>query len=76
MNQHDLSWVDASMGPGPFLGEIFDLVLVRDVQPLGALRRAGDLMDTLEPRTPEQMRQSHTFDDGYPGIVAVLPLSG
>lgn len=74
MEQYDLSWADALPGTGPFLGEIFDLVFVRDVKPLEALRRAGGLMDTLEPRTPEQMRQLHTFDDGYPEIVAVLPL--
>ncbi|WP_329793419.1 DUF6461 domain-containing protein [Lentzea sp. DG1S-22] len=76
VDQHDLSWADADPGPGPFLGEIFTLVFVRDLDPLEALRRAGGLMDTLEPRTPAQMRRLHDFDYGYPEVAAALPLGG
>ncbi|MCX2952764.1 DUF6461 domain-containing protein [Lentzea sp. NEAU-D7] len=74
MEQHDLTWADALAGPGPFLGEIFALAFVRGVEPLEALRRAGGLMDTLAPRTPQQIWDLHCFDHGYPEVVSALAL--
>lgn len=74
MEQHDLSWADALAGPANFLGEIFSLAFVRGVDPMEALRRAGGLMDTLAPRTREQMWDLRCFDDGCPEVVSVLAL--
>lgn len=71
---HDHSWADAYSGDEPFLGEIFSLAFVRDVEPLDAMRRVGGLTDTLAERTPDQIAELHNFDDGYPEVVSALAL--
>ncbi|MCR3753784.1 DUF6461 domain-containing protein [Lentzea californiensis] len=43
MQQHDLSWADAGHSDPAFLGEIFSLAFVREVDPPEALRRVRDL---------------------------------
>lgn len=70
----DHSWADAWPGAGRFLGEIFSLAFVRDVEPLEAMRRIGGLPDTLAERTPEQIGELHDFDHGYPEVVSALAL--
>ncbi|MDX8028875.1 DUF6461 domain-containing protein [Lentzea sp. BCCO 10_0856] len=70
----DHSWADAHPGEQPFLGEIFSLAFVRDVEPLEAMRRIGGLPDTLAERTPEQICALRNFDDGYPEVVCALAL--
>lgn len=71
---HDHSWADACPGSEPFLGEIFSLAFVRDVEPLEAMRRVGGLPDTLAERTPDQIGELHNFEDGYPEVVSALAL--
>ncbi|MGW6929500.1 DUF6461 domain-containing protein [Lentzea sp. NPDC054927] len=71
---HDHSWADANAGEERFLGEIFSLAFVRDVEPLEAMRRVGGLADTLAERTPDQIAELHDFDHGYPEVVAALTL--
>ncbi|HEX8870873.1 MAG TPA: DUF6461 domain-containing protein [Lentzea sp.] len=69
----DLSWAD-SLHVEPFLSEIFAIAFVRGVAPLDALQRIGGHPDTLEERTPEEIRDLHDFDHGYPDIASALSL--
>lgn len=71
---HDHSWADAYHADDQFLGEIFALAFVRDVEPLDAMRRVGGLTDTLAERTPDQITELHDFDHGYPEVVSALAL--
>jgi hypothetical protein len=71
---HDLSWADAHPGNHPFLGEIFAIAFVRDVEPLDAMRRVGGFTDTLAERTPKDIGELHNYEDGYPDVVSALPL--
>ncbi|GAA3850727.1 hypothetical protein GCM10022243_15710 [Saccharothrix violaceirubra] len=70
----DLSWADAHAGHDRFLGEIFCLTFIRDVDGPEALRRIGGLPDTVATRTPEECAALHDFDHGYPDLAAALSL--
>jgi hypothetical protein len=72
--QNDLSWADAYPGDEPFLGEIFAIAFVRNVEPLEALRRVGGLPDTLADRTPDHIAELHEYEHGYPEVVSALSL--
>jgi hypothetical protein len=71
-----LAWADASPGGGETLGEIFCLTFVKGVDAAEALRRMGGFSDTVAVRTLTEIGDSHTFDHGYPHVVAVVELDG
>nr|WP_042185077.1 DUF6461 domain-containing protein [Kibdelosporangium sp. MJ126-NF4]CEL16500.1 hypothetical protein [Kibdelosporangium sp. MJ126-NF4]CTQ90452.1 hypothetical protein [Kibdelosporangium sp. MJ126-NF4] len=70
----DLSWADAYPGVYPFLGEIFCLTFVKEVDATEALRRMGGYPDTIDTRTLTEIGDLHNFDDGFPDMASAVAL--
>jgi hypothetical protein len=71
---NDLAWADAHLGEERSIGDIFCLTFVKQVDVTEALRRMGGLFDTIAMRTPAEIEDLHTFDDGYPEVAAAMSL--